>query len=58
MYEWDAEEEEWNLDGKILDGRSNVGLSLVPLASGVMDYCSSSRDVMDEETVVESPNLS
>ena len=39
VYEWDAEEEEWNLDGKILEGRSQIGLSLVPLSSGIMDYC-------------------
>ena len=55
VYEWDGEEEEWTLNGNILNGRFYTGLSLVPLSSGVMDYCSTSRDVKDQETVVDSP---
>ena len=56
VYEWDGEEEEWTLHGTILTERTNVGVSLVPLSSGVMDYCSTSSDVKDEETVEDSPD--
>ena len=37
VYEWDGEE--WSSKGKILEERSNVGVSVVPLSSGVMDNC-------------------
>ena len=42
VYKWDGEkgeEGEWTITGTILEERSNVGLSLVPLSSGVMDHC-------------------
>ena len=39
VYEWDGDEEEWTVHGTILERRSHVGVSLVPLSSGVLDHC-------------------
>ena len=37
VYQWDGEQ--WSSAGNILEERSNVGLSVLPLSSGVMDHC-------------------
>ena len=39
VYEWNGDEEEWTVHGTILERKSNVGVSLVPVSSGVLDYC-------------------
>ena len=39
VYEWNGDEEEWTVHGTILERRSHVGVSLVPLDSGLMKYC-------------------
>ena len=39
VYEWDGDEEKWTVHGTLLERRSNVGVSLVPLSSGVLDHC-------------------
>ena len=39
VYEWNGDEEEWRVHGKILERRGNVGVSRVPLSSGVLDHC-------------------
>ena len=39
VYEWNGDEEEWTDHGTILEKRSHVGLSVVPLSSGVLDHC-------------------
>ena len=40
VYEWNGDEEHWTVHGTILERRSNVGVSVVPLSSGVLDHCS------------------
>ena len=39
VYEWDGDKEEWTVHGTMLERRSFVGVSLVPLSSGVLDHC-------------------
>ena len=39
VYEWNGDEESWTEHGTILEKRSDVGVSLVPLSSGVLDHC-------------------
>ena len=39
VYEWNGDEEEWTVHGTILERRSHVGVSLVPVSSGVLDHC-------------------
>ena len=39
VYEWNGDKEEWTVHGKILERRSHVGVSLVPLSSGLLDHC-------------------
>ena len=39
VYEWNSDEEEWTVDGTILERRNEVGVSLVPLFSRVLDHC-------------------
>ena len=39
VYEWNGDEEEWTVHGTILERRTEVGVSLVPLSSGVLDHC-------------------
>ena len=39
VYEWNGDEEHWTVHGTILERRSRVGVSLVPLSSGVLDHC-------------------
>ena len=39
VYEWKGDEEEWRVHGTILDRRSHIEVSLVPLSSGVLDHC-------------------
>ena len=34
-----CDEEEWTYHGAILERKSHVGVSLVPLSSGVLDHC-------------------
>lgn len=39
VYEFNGDKEEWTIHGTIHERRSHVGVSLVPLSSGVLDYC-------------------
>ena len=39
VYKWNGDEEEWTVHGTILERRSHVGVSLVPLDSGLLKYC-------------------
>ena len=39
VYEWNGDEEEWTVHGSILERKTNVGVSLVPVSSGVLDHC-------------------
>ena len=39
VYEWNGDEEHWTVHGTILERKDNVGVSLVPLSSGVLDHC-------------------
>ena len=39
VYEWNGDEEEWTVHGTILERRNEVGVSLVPLFSRVLDHC-------------------
>ena len=39
VYEWNGDEEEWTVHGTIMERRNEVGVSLVPLSSGVLDHC-------------------
>ena len=39
VYEWSGDEEEWTVHGTILERKSHVGVSIVPLSSGVLDHC-------------------
>ena len=57
VWEWNSEAEEWIFNGNTRDDRSHSAASLVPLSSGIMDYCSESssftsgpyRDQEDKE---------
>ena len=39
VYEWNGDEEHWTVHGTILERKYGVGVSLVPLSSGVLDHC-------------------
>ena len=39
VYEWNGDEEHWTVHGTILERKYYVGVSLVPLSSGVLDHC-------------------
>ena len=39
VYDWNGDEEEWTVHGTIMQRKSRVGVSLVPLSSGVLDNC-------------------
>ena len=39
VYEWNGDEEHWTVHGTILERKYHVGVSLVPLSSGVLDHC-------------------
>ena len=39
VYEWNGDEEKWSVHGTIRERRSHVGVSLVPVSSGVLDHC-------------------
>ena len=39
VYEWNGDEEKWTVHGTIRERRSHVGVSLVPLSSQLMKYC-------------------
>ena len=39
VYEWNGDDEEWTVHGTVLERKSSVGVSIVPLSSGVMNYC-------------------
>ena len=39
VYEWNGDEEEWTVHGTMMEERNEVGVSLVPLSSGVLDNC-------------------
>ena len=39
VYEWSGDEEKWTVHGTILEKRNEVGVSLIPRSSNVLDYC-------------------
>ena len=39
VFEWNGDKEEWTVHGTILERRGRVGVSLVPLSSGLLDHC-------------------
>ena len=39
VYQWSNVTEEWTVHGTILQRRSNVGISLIPRSSDVLNYC-------------------
>ena len=58
VWEWNSEAEEWIFNGNTGDDRSFSAASLVPLSSGIMDYCSESspyRAYRNQEDKEEKP---
>ena len=47
VYEWSGEREEWTLHGNIIMGRSDAGVSLVSLSSGVLNWTGSGINCAD-----------
>ena len=48
IYVWKGEEEGWELEeGHLLEGRGIAGGSLVPVSSGILDYCQEYEPLTD-----------